>query len=56
MGLSTVSVGDVQGLEHFADVIMPRGHTGAGDGPESVSDSHVTCSCKMNDGPPCHIW
>jgi len=34
MGLSMVSVGDLEGLEHFADVIMPRGH--AGDGPETV--------------------
>ena len=36
MGLSTVSVGDAEGLEHFTDVIMPRGHAGAGDSPETV--------------------
>ena len=35
------SVGDdlatcVEGLEHLTDVIMPRGHAGAGDDPENV--------------------
>ena len=54
MGLSTVSVGDAEGLEHFADVIMPRGHAGAGDGPETVPDFRATRSCKLNDRQPCH--
>ena len=50
MGLSTVSVGDVEGLEHFADVIMPWGHAGASDGPDTVPDFGATSSCKLNDG------
>ena len=42
----------MDGLEHLADIIIPRDH--AGDVPETVSDFLVTCSCKLNDGQPCH--
>ena len=42
----------VDGLEHLAGIVVPWDH--AGDGPETVSDFRITCSCKLNDGQPCH--
>ena len=42
----------VEGLEYLADFIMPRDP--AVDDPETVSVFLVTCSCKLNDGQPCH--
>ena len=42
----------VEGLEHLADFVMPRDP--AGVDPETVSVFLVTCSCKLNDGQPCH--
>ena len=41
----------VDGLEHLAGIVVPWDH--AGDGPETVSDFRITCSCKLNDGQPC---
>ena len=49
-GVDTATCGD--GLEHLADIIVTWDH--AGDGPETVSDFRVTCSCKLIDGQPCH--
>ena len=42
----------VEGLEHLAYIIIPLVHTC--DGPKSVSEFLVTCSCKLNGGQPCH--
>ena len=41
-----------EGTEHLADVILPLG--GAGDGPETMPDFLVNCSCKLNEEQPCH--
>ena len=35
----------------LADEIMPRDR---GDVPETVQDVTIKCSCKLNDGQPCH--